>query len=144
MTSITSSALQARTSSRTLAALLLSAGVAAAMLLTEHWLASWAEDHQIGAWLALWAVGLVGLLALRGLSRRVAQAVVRTLDRWSAQAARRRADERLWDLAREDARLMADLQASMSRDDALREPEDLVTHAQRRTVRIVRKHLHYI
>lgn len=141
MPSIASSTLHARTSPRVLAALLLSAGVAAAMLLTEQWLASWAREHEIGAWLALWAVGV---LALRGLSRRTAQAVVRSLDRWSAQAARRRADERLWDLARDDARLMADLQASMSRSEALREPEDLVTHAQRRTVRMVRKHLYSI
>lgn len=144
MPSIASSTLHARTSPRVLAALLLSAGVAAAMLLTEQWLASWAQEHEIGAWLALWAVGVVALLALRGLSRRMAQAVVRSLDRWSAQAARRRADERLWELARDDARLMADLQASISRSEALREPEDLVTHAQRRTVRMVRKHLYHI
>ena len=51
MTSITSASLETRTSPRALAALLLSAAVAAAMLVTEQWLEPWASRHQVGAWL---------------------------------------------------------------------------------------------
>lgn len=144
MTAITSTSLQARTSPRVLAALLLSAAVAAAMLVTEHWLETWASRHQLGAWLALWAVGVAALLALRGLTRRGAQAILQTLDDWSARAARRRADERLWALARQDARLMADLQAIMNRVDEPREPQDLFTHGQRRAERMVNQRLYYV
>jgi hypothetical protein len=142
MTTLTPPTLATRSSPRALATVLLSGGVAAAMMLTEYWLEPWADQHQIGAWLALWVVGVVALLALRGLTRRAAQAILRTLDSWSAQAARRRADERLWALARTDARLMAELQASMKGADARKAPEDLFSQGQRRTVRIVRKQLH--
>ena len=41
-----------------------------------------------------------------------------SLDTWSRNIAARRADERLWAMAKNDARLMADLQAVMSRNDA--------------------------
>lgn len=143
MTSITSASLEIRTSPRALAALLLSAAVAAAMLVTEQWLEPWASRHQVGAWLALWAVGVAALLALRGLTRRAAQAILQQLDRWSAVAARRRADERLWSLAHQDARLMADLQAAMNRAE-LKDPEDLFSHGQRRADRMVRQRLYYI
>lgn len=144
MTVITTNALQTRTSPRALAATLLAAAVAAAMLVTEQWLEPWASRHQVGAWLALWAVGVAALLALRGLTRRAAQTILQSLDGWSARAARRRADERLWALAQSDARLMADLQAAMNRADELKEPEDLFTHGQRRADRMVSQRLYYI
>lgn len=144
MTVITTNALQTRTSPRALAATLLAAAVAAAMLVTEQWLEPWASRHQVGAWLALWAVGVAALLALRGLTRRAAQTILQSLDGWSARAARRRADERLWALAQSDARLMADLQAAMNRADELKEPEDLFTHGKRRADRMVSQRLYYI
>ena len=58
----------------------------------------------------------VALLAptARSLGRRV----VAGLDQWSQGVARRRADERLWDLARRDPRVLADLQAAASRAEA--------------------------
>ena len=144
MTAITSTPLQTRTSPRVLAALLLSAAVAAAMLVTEQWLEPWASRHQVGAWVALWAVGVAALLALRGLTRRAAQAILQSLDGWSARAASRRVDERLWALAQSDARLMADLQASMNRADSPKETEDLLTHGQHRAERLVSQRMYYI
>ena len=56
-----------------------------------------------------------------------ARAVVAELDAWSARRAQGRADERLWDIARGDARVMADLQAalaSFSRVALLGDPAD--------------------
>jgi hypothetical protein len=100
---------------RRLSALLLAAGVAAAVVLTDDLLQDWAQTHMLASWLALWAVAAVSMSVLRGLTRVLATRLMTGLNQWSAGVARRRADERMWAIAKTDARLMCDLQAAMSR-----------------------------
>jgi molecular chaperone GrpE len=84
-----------RTSTKTLATWMLAAGVAALVVLVDHLIDDWADTHVVAAWLALWAVAVVAIAALRGVSRFLAQNLMTGLDGWSAHVARRRADEEI-------------------------------------------------
>ncbi|MEY3610379.1 MAG: hypothetical protein RJB14_101 [Pseudomonadota bacterium] len=134
-----------RSSSKTLANLLLTAGVAALVVVVDQMIDSWAESHVVAAWLALWAVAVSAIVFLRGLTRHLAQNLMTGLNAWSAQVARNRADERLWSMAQSDPRLMSDLQVAMDRASESRPPvRDLETLMSRRTARLVRDRLYYI
>jgi len=101
--------------------------------------------HVLAAWLALWAVAVLAIVLLRGLTRHLAQNLMTGLDAWSAHVARRRADERLWAMAQSDPRLMSDLQVAMDRaPEAVSPVRDLETLMTRRAARLVRDRLYYI
>ena len=144
MTASSSNTLEVRTSPRALASLLLAGAVAAAMLVAEQLLDGWSDSHLIGGWLAMWTVGVIAIVVLRGLTRRAAQFIMTSLDGWSARVARRRADERLWAMAQNDARLMADLQSALNRSEAPHELKDIFVLAQRRADHIVQQRLYHI
>ncbi|WP_156343639.1 hypothetical protein [Limnohabitans sp. 63ED37-2] len=134
-----------RSSSKTLANLLLAAGVAALVVGVDQMIDSWAESHVVAAWLALWAVAVLAIVVLRGLTRHLAQNLMTGLDAWSAHVARSRADERLWSMAQTDPRLMSDLQVAMDRASQSQSPvRDLETLMTRRAARLVRDRLYYI
>lgn len=136
-------AVAAGTSSALLATAILAGGVTALVLTVDQLIDAWAETHVIASWLALWGVAVLAMALLRGVTRKLAQAVVQGLDGWSARVAQRRADERLWEIASSDARLMADLQVALARaghDDA--QTVDIATN--RRIARAARRPLHYI
>ena len=134
-----------RSSTKTLASWMLAAGVAALVVLTDHLIDDWADTHVLAAWLALWAVAVVAIATLRGVSRLLAQNLMTGLDGWSAHVARRRADERLWAMAQNDSRLMTDLQTAMDRaEDSQAPATDLTTYMTRRAARMVKNRLYYI
>jgi hypothetical protein len=133
------------TSSKNLANLMLAAGVAALVVGVDQMIDSWAESHVVAAWLALWAVTVLAIVVLRGLTRHLAQNLMTGLDAWSAHVARSRADERLWSMAQTDPRLMSDLQVAMDRADETQGPvRDLENLMTRRAARLVRDRLYYI
>ena len=132
-----------RTSSRALASLLLAAGVSALVVLADQLLESWAERHEIAAWLVLWGIAVAAIVLLRGITRMAARQAMSALDQWSAGMAKRRADERLWSMAQTDPRLMADLQSALDRSGAA-PAKDLLDLTQRRVARILRDRMYYI
>jgi len=101
-----------------MAAVLLAAIVSALLVVADQLLDTWADGHLMAAWVALWAVGFVAIALLAGTVRRFSGKVVAALDGWAARKAQSRADERLWSIALKDARVMADLQSALARDDA--------------------------
>jgi hypothetical protein len=134
-----------RSSSKTLANLLLTAGVAALVVGVDQMIDNWAESHVVAAWLALWAVAVLAIVVLRGLTRHLAQNLMTGLDAWSAHVARSRADERLWLMAQSDPRLMSDLQVALDRVSETKGPvRDLETLMKRRAARLVRDRMYYI
>ena len=134
-----------RSSSKTLANLLLTAGVAGLVVGVDQMIDNWAESHVVAAWLALWAVAVLAIVVLRGLTRHLAQNLMTGLDAWSAHVARSRADERLWSMAQSDPRLMSDLQVALDRASETQGPvRDLENLATRRAARLVRDRLYYI
>jgi hypothetical protein len=133
------------TSSKTLANLLLAAGVAALVVGVDQLIDNWADSHLVAAWLALWAVAVLAILVLRGLTRHLAQNLMSGLDAWSAHVARSRADERLWSMAQSDPRLMSELQVAMDQAKEDTGPvRDLETLMNRRAARLVRDRMYYI
>ncbi len=105
-------------SGKGMAAVLLAAIVSALLVVADQLLDTWADGHLMAAWVALWALGFVAIALLAGTVRRFSAKVVAALDGWAARTAQARADERLWAIALKDARLMAELQSALARDDA--------------------------
>lgn len=130
---------------KTLASLMLAAGVAALVVMADQMIDSWADTHVVAAWLALWAVAALAIGLLRGVTRLLAQNLMGGLDAWSARLARRRADQRLWAMAQTDPRLMSDLQTAMDRSSQETTPvQDFEMPITRRAKRLVRDPLYYI
>lgn len=102
-------------SAKSLSAMLLAAMVSALVVVADHLIDTWADGHLMLAWIALWVVGFAAVALFAGAARTLAAALVKVLDAWSARAALRRADVRLWASAQADPRIMADLTAAMSR-----------------------------
>lgn len=103
---------------RSLAALLLAAMVATLVVVADQLMDTWADGHLLAAWVLMWVIGFSALALLAPTARSVAGRVMDGLDGWSQGLARRRADERLLDLARKDSRVMADIQAAASRAES--------------------------
>ena len=116
------------------------------VVLVDHMIDGWAESHVLASWVALWAVAVLAIVLLRGATRLLAQRVMTGLDAWSANLARKRADERLWAMARNDSRLMDDLQSAMDRaDDESIQVADVVTPLKSlRTIHMARTRTYYI
>ena len=105
-------------STRSLATLLLSAIAAAVMVVAYQVMDSLADGHLLVLWIGMWAIAFAALAAFANTARHAAVGTKATLDRWSRNIAVKRADARLWAMAKTDSRLMADLQAVMSRNAA--------------------------
>ncbi|WP_341908831.1 hypothetical protein [Polaromonas sp. YR568] len=108
---------------RGVATLLLSAFAAAIMVVAYQVMDSVAEGHLLVMWIALWMVAFAALALCAGTARQVAQRLKSSLDAWSRSIAEARADQRLWAAARNDARVMAELQAAVTRADVTDRPE---------------------
>ncbi len=106
------------TETRGLAAVLLVAMVAALVVVADQLMDTWADGHLLAAWVLLWAIGFAAFALLAPTARSLAARLTVGLDNWSQRLARRRADERLWDLASKDPRVMADLRAARTRQEA--------------------------
>jgi len=99
---------------RGLATLLLSAMVAAATVVAYQVMDSVAEGHLLVIWIALWAVAFAALALFAGSARRLAARTLSGLNAWSQAIAQARADVRLWEVAKADPRVMADLQVAIA------------------------------
>jgi len=84
-------------------------------------------------WIALWAVAFATLALFAGAARNAAARVKAGLDAWSRSLAEARADQRLWQAAKNDPRVMADLQMALQRasDAELAAPVAPVAKAER-------------
>jgi hypothetical protein len=127
---------------RTLAAMLLAAIVAAFVVVADQMISTWADGHLLAAWVALWAVAFAAAGMFAGVSKTLALQTKQALDAWSAGMARRRSDERLWAIAQTDARLMSELQSALSRSDE--EVASLQSSIQRRVARMLQNRQYYI
>ncbi|WP_302174868.1 hypothetical protein [uncultured Hydrogenophaga sp.] len=102
---------------RGLAALLLAGVVAAMVLVADHLVNTWADGHLFLAWVMLWVIVFAGFALFADTARTVARRTLAGLDQWAAARAQVRAEERLWDIARADPRVMAELVQARSRSE---------------------------
>lgn len=103
-------------SMRGAALLLLSAMAAAVISVAYEVMDTTTEGHLLVIWMGLWAALFTALVLLAN----AALGLKGRLDAWSHRVALKRADARLWAMAEKDERLMADLQAAIRRQQALK------------------------
>jgi hypothetical protein len=101
--------------SRSLATLLLSSVAAAIMVVAFQLMDNVAEGHLLMVWIAMWAVAFASLAIIAGSVRGLAAKFKISMDSWSANIASQRADARLWEAAKNDSRVMADLRSAQTR-----------------------------
>jgi hypothetical protein len=103
---------------RGLATLLLSAMAAAVMVVAYQVMDSVTEGHLLVMWIGLWAAAFAALALFASTARSLASRVKSSLDAWSLSLAEARAEQRMWDIARRDPRVMADLDSARLREEA--------------------------
>ena len=96
-------------------ALLLAALVAALMVVVNEIAHNWTDGHMLGAWVVLWVAAFLGLALFSAPVRRAALVMRAGYRAWLESRQQAAADERLWNAALQDARLMADLARAMDR-----------------------------
>lgn len=101
-----------------LAGVLLAAMVSALVVVADQLVDTWAEGHLMVAWVLLWVVAFAAIALLAPTTKHLAGSLLRALDAWSRRVARERADDRLWEIAQKDSRVMADLRAAMTRAES--------------------------
>ncbi len=100
---------------RGLASLLLSSMVAAVVVTAYQVMDTVAEGHLLVIWTGAWLAAFAALAMLASPARALSAGIKSRLDAWSRRVAQQRAEQRMWAIARTDARLMADLQVAMTR-----------------------------
>lgn len=114
---------------RGLATLLLSAIAAAVMVVAYQVMDSVTEGHLLVMWIGVWAIAFVALALFATAARSAAVSLKAGLDGWSRSLAEARADQRLWQAAKNDPRVMADLQMALLRTQADAEVADATVAA---------------
>lgn len=102
-------------SANALAGMLLAALVAAMLVVADQVITTWADGHLLVAWVALWTVVFAGMAFLAPTLRRMAQGVATGLTAWMMAREQIKADEALWELARHDHRVMAEIRMAKLR-----------------------------
>ena len=109
-----SNAIHQFTGARGLATFVLAAVVSALLFAANQLMEDWADGHLMAAWIILWAVAFAVIAMLATPIRNTMQQV-KSFDgsamyaAWSARRKARLADEKMWDFAKHDNRLMADI-----------------------------------
>ena len=104
---------------RGLATFLLAAVVSGLLFAANQLIDTWADGHLLAAWIALWAVAFAALALAAGPIRRAVLSV-KEFDgsalyaAWSERRKARIQDEKMWDYAQQDARLMADIMRAVN------------------------------
>ena len=102
---------------RTLAGMLLAAAIAALMVFADQVIDTWTTGHLLFAWVILWTVAFMALALLAAPLRRVASRAAQAIHAWVAAMRQRRLEARMWEFARHDPRVMAELLVAASRDN---------------------------
>jgi hypothetical protein len=101
--------------SKTLAGMLLAAVMAALLVVADQMIDTWADGHLLAGWVALWTVAFAALALLAPPLRQLSSMIVSSAARWSAAAKERRMEEIMWEYARRDPRIMAELRHARTR-----------------------------
>jgi hypothetical protein len=96
------------------ASLLLAAIVASLLVVASQVIDTWTEGHLLAAWIVMWAVAFASLAVLAAPARHAAAALRVGFRRWNAARKQAAEDDRFWQLALTDARVMADISRAMN------------------------------
>jgi len=96
------------------ASLLLAAVVAALLVVANQVIDTWGDGHLVAAWMVLWVIAFTGLALLAAPVRRAVATLRASSKAWSEARRREAEDEKTWNAALYDARIMADLSRAMN------------------------------
>jgi hypothetical protein len=100
---------------RGLSVMLLAAAVSTLVMLADEYVSVWTDGHLFFGWVVLWAMIFAGMALFAGTARTLATRALGGLDVWSQSLAQSRAEARMWDIAKSDPRIMAELVVARSR-----------------------------
>ena len=104
---------------RSLSVMRLAAAVSTRALLADQYGHALTDGDLFAGWVLMWVVVFAGMALFAGTARQLAARAMRVLDGWSRVRAQTRAETRMWEIARTDPRIMAELtQARMRHDSA--------------------------
>ena len=109
---------------RSLSVVLLAAAVSALVIFADQYVSVWTDGHLFFGWVVLWAVVFAGLALFANTARQLATRTMAVLDRWSLARAHARAEARLWDIAKSDPRVMAELMVARTREQDAAQSSD--------------------
>jgi hypothetical protein len=98
------------------ATLLLAAMVSAVLVAANQLIGTWTEGHLLAAWIVMWTVAFAALALLAAPAARAASSLRAAMSRRAADRQKASEDERLWQAAHDDARVMADIGRAMTSD----------------------------
>ena len=98
-----------------LIAMLLTGALSALVVVADQIVSTWTDDHLLMAWVALWVMVFTAVALFAEASRGWTSRMAAALQRRARAASERAADERFWEVAQSDPRLMAELQAARYR-----------------------------
>ena len=96
------------------ASLMLAAVVAALLVVANQVIDTWGDGHLLAAWMALWVVAFAAIALLAKPARRASVALRTGYQAWTESRHQAAEDQRTWEAALQDARIMADLGRAMS------------------------------
>lgn len=99
---------------RAAASLLLGAIVAALLVVANEVIDTWSEGYLLAAWIIMWAIAFGALAVFAEPIARASAGLRSWLKRSAARRKQAAEDEKLWRLALNDERVMADLSRAMS------------------------------
>lgn len=101
-------------SARSIAIVLLSAIVSTVLVIVNQVIDTYTDGHLMAAWMFLWVVAFSTLAILASPIRRAVTGFKPALKSWM-QARRERAnDDKMWEIALQDPRVMAEIQRALS------------------------------
>jgi hypothetical protein len=103
---------------RAIAGLLLAALVSAVLVVANEVIETWTEGHLMAAWILMWTVAFAALALLATPAKRAAARLRAGFQAWAVARRQAAEDEKLWNVALTDARVMADISRAMSADAA--------------------------
>jgi hypothetical protein len=110
--------LASTSSARTLGSLLLAAAVSGLLVVVNQAMDAWSENHVVLAWAALWAIGFIAIGLLATPAHQAARTLRKGFAQWREDNATKAEEEKLWDLARHDHRVLAEIMAAKYRNAA--------------------------
>lgn len=106
-------------STRGLPTMLLAAMVSALLVVADQLVDTWADGHLMAAWVLMWVLGFAALALLATPSRALVLRAVGAVSQWLSESARARADARMWEVAQNDPRVMAEIDAAKTRSERM-------------------------
>jgi hypothetical protein len=108
-------ALETEEKARPLAGMLLAAGMAALLVTADQVINSWTDGHMLAAWVALWTVTFAALAILATPLRKISNTGAAWLNAYLQASKERREEAQMWELARHDHRVMAEIRLASIR-----------------------------